>query len=160
MIMKKIRCFIVTFFAICALYGCKSTQYVPIKETRIDTVYKALKDSIRWINHTNIKDSTRIKDSIVIHINDKGEVTGKDTYHWMEKYHNEKDSTSYYKSKCDSLQKLSSDTIEKPVYVEKQLTKVQKCFLWVGKIASVLIALLLILGTIKAGLWVRKKFNL
>lgn len=61
-----------------------------------------------------------------------------------------KDSAAIYHSKCDSLISTISEISKDKVYVEKQLSKTDKAFLNIGKIASVclFIGILAFLGWI------------
>lgn len=127
---------------ICAIISlffctCTTTKYVTVPEYHTDTLYKARKDSIKWNIYTHIKDSVSLRDSVVLKVNDKGEVVGKDTWHWRERYRNEKDSTDYYKSKADSALNSRRDSIRVPYPVTKEVIKhdmyaYQKFFMWVG----------------------------
>jgi uncharacterized protein YuzE len=136
--MKKLLLLI----TISLLASCTTTRYVSVPEYHTDTLYKARTDSIRWRVVTNVIDSLNVRDSVILRVNDKGEVTGKDTWHWRDRFRSEKDSTDYYKSRLDSLSHIKTDTISKPYPIEKTVTIYklhwwQKDFMWVGIIAVV-----------------------
>ena len=78
--------------------SCTTTKYIPVNTIKTDTIFKASKDSVKLITLFKTKDSINIRDSVVLHVNDKGEVTGKDTWHWRDRFKAQKDSTSYYKN--------------------------------------------------------------
>lgn len=99
------------------------------------------------------KEKTHIRDSTASKYDVNGNKVGEDRFHY--EYHEisqedvqilrdsisslkeYKDSTAIYRSKCDSLISVISKISKDKVYVEKQLSKADKAFLNIGKIASV-----------------------
>lgn len=125
--------------------------------------YKAShKESVK----STTKEKTHIKDSTASKYDANGNKVGEDRFHY--EYHEisqedvqilrdsisslkeYKDSTTMYHSKCDSLISVISKTSKDKVYVEKQLSKTDRVFLNIGKIASacLLIGVLAFLGWI------------
>lgn len=125
--------------------------------------YKAThKESVKLTT----KEKTHIKDSTASKYDANGNKVGEDRFHY--EYHEisqedvqilrdsisslkeYKDSTAIYHSKCDSLISVISKISKDRIYVEKQLSKTDRAFLNVGKIASVclFIVLLALLGWI------------
>lgn len=112
------------------------------------------------------KEKTHIKDSTASKYDANGNKVGEDKFHY--EYHEisqedvqilrdsisslkeYKDSTAIYRSKCDSLVSVISKISKDRIYVEKQLSKTDRAFLNIGKIASVclFICLLALLGWI------------
>ena len=112
------------------------------------------------------KEKTHIKDSTSSKYDENGNKVGEDRFHY--EYHEisqediqilrdsisslkeYKDSTSIYHSKCDSLISVINKISKDKVYVEKQLSKTDRAFLNIGKIASVclFIGILAFLGWI------------
>lgn len=112
------------------------------------------------------KEKTHIKDSTASKYDANGNKVGEDKFHY--EYHEishedvqilrdsisslkeYKDSAAIYHSKCDSLISTISEISKDKVYVEKQLSKTDKAFLNIGKIASVclFIGILAFLGWI------------
>ena len=112
------------------------------------------------------KEKTHIKDSTASKYDANGNKVGEDKFHY--EYHEisqedvqilrdsisslkeYKDSTAIYHSKCDSLISEISKISKDRIYVEKQLSKTDRAFLNIGKIASVclFIGLLALLGWI------------
>jgi uncharacterized protein YuzE len=124
--------------------GCTSTRYVGVPEYHHDTVYKARKDSIRYQTVTSIIDSIRIHDSTVVHTDATGKVTGTDTWHLRDRYHRQRDSTTYYRSLADSLMKAKSVIKYKPFPVKTTKTIYrmkwwQESLMWVGVAALIAI---------------------
>ena len=118
------------------------------------------------------KEKTHIKDSTASKYDANGNKVGEDRFHY--EYHEisqedvqilrdsisslkeYKDSTSIYHSKCDSLMSVINEISKDKVYVEKQLSKTDKAFLNIGKIASVclFIGILAFIG------WIYRKVKL
>ena len=111
--------------------------------------YKAShKESVK----STTKEKTHIKDSTASKYDSNGNKVGEDRFHY--EYHElsqedvqilrdsisslkeYKDSAAIYHSKCDSLISVISKISKDKVYVEKQLSKTDKVFLNIGKIAS------------------------
>lgn len=125
--------------------------------------YKAThKESVK----STTKEKTHIKDSTASKYDANGNKVGEDKFHY--EYHEisqedvqilrdsisslkeYKDSMAIYHSKCDSLISEISKISKDRIYVEKQLSKTDRAFLNIGKIASVclFIGLLALLGWI------------
>ena len=139
-----------------AVCSCKSTQYVPVKEVRVDTLYKVSKDSIRWTQKTNLVDSVRWRDSIVTTLNNSGGVIRTDAWHWREHSTNLKDSTRYYKNVLDSVLHAKASTIYKDKYIEKKLSWWQRTTQGIGYIGLIAILILALYYGVK----LYKKFNI
>lgn len=137
-----------------------------IKELEL---YKAShKESVK----STTKEKTHVKDSTASKYDANGNKVGEDRFHY--EYHEishedvqilrdsisilkeYKDSTSIYHSKCDSLMSVINETSKDKVYVEKQLSKTDRAFLKIGKIASVclFIGILAFIG------WIYRKVKL
>ena len=120
------------------------------------------KESVR----STTKEKTHIKDSTASKYDVNGNKVGEDRFHY--EYHEisqedvqilrdsisslkeYKDSAAIYHSKCDSLISVINKISKDKVYVEKQLSKTDRAFLNIGKIASVclFIGILALLGWI------------
>lgn len=118
------------------------------------------------------KEKTHIKDSTASKYDVNGNKVGEDRFHY--EYHEisqedvqilrdsisslkeYKDSAAIYHSKCDSLISVINKISKDKVYVEKQLSKTDRAFLNIGKIASVclFIGILALLG------WIYRKVKL
>lgn len=126
------------------------------------------KESVR----STTKEKTHIKDSTASKYDVNGNKVGEDRFHY--EYHEisqedvqilrdsisclkeYKDSAAIYHSKCDSLISVINKISKDKVYVEKQLSKTDRAFLNIGKIASVclFIGILALLG------WIYRKVKL
>lgn len=120
------------------------------------------KESVR----STSKEKTHVKDSTASKYDANGNKVGEDRFHYeyreisqedvqilrdsisgLKQY---RDSTTLYRSKCDSLISAMSEISKDKVYVEKQLSKTDRVFLNIGKVLSVclFIGILAILGWI------------
>jgi hypothetical protein len=146
---------------ICPLHGCTTTKYVPVKETHTDTVYKARKDSVKWIEKIHYVDKEKSKDSTATTLDAKGNITRTDTWHWRDRTSSNSDSLLYYKFKLDSALQSKTDSVPQPYpiyknkYIEKKLSGWQNFIIKIGYVGLLAIILALVYGGVKA--W--KKFN-
>ena len=117
---------------------CTTTKYVPVTEYRDRVVVKT--DSLLKT------DSVYVHDSISVYI--RGDTVFKDKYHlkYKDRY--------IVRNKSDTL--IVRDSIPYKVGVEKTLSKTDKAFLNIGKIASVciFIGILAFIG------WIYRKVKL
>ena len=117
---------------------CTTTKYVPVTEYKDRVVVK--KDSLLKT------DSVYVHDSVSVYI--RGDTVFKDKYHLKYKYR------YIVRNKSDTF--IVRDSIPYKVGVEKTLSKTDKAFLNIGKIASVclFIGILALLG------WICRKVKL
>lgn len=108
------------------LMGCKSVQYVPVKEVVHDSIYlaKVQKDSV-WLHDS-------------VYVKDRGDTV------WLERWH-----TKYVERlRTDTIFETHVDSIPVPYEVVREvpakMSKTQKGFMWFGIIA--MMALVLIVG--------------
>ena len=117
---------------------CTTTKYVPVTEYKDRVVVK--KDSLLKT------DSVYVHDSVSVYI--RGDTVFKDKYHiqYRDRY--------IVRNKSDTF--IVRDSIPYKVGVEKTLSKTDKAFLNIGKIASVclFIGILALLG------WIYRKVKL
>lgn len=142
---KPFSLFALIVYAIIMLVccSCRSVQYVPVETTRTEIQYKERADSTVIKEKVNVRDSIRMRDSIVQIVNDKGDVIRTEIWHWKEKYSDVNTQYDLLKSQYDSLYLAKHDSVQMPcpVYIEKRLT------LW-GNIKQSVggVALLFIIG--------------
>lgn len=105
---------------------CTTTKYVPITE---------YKDRVVVNTDSFLKtDSVYVHDSISVYI--KGDTVFKDKYHLQYK------DRYIVKSKSDTL--VVRDSVRYKVEVEKQLSKAEKFFLGFGRLAFIILILVVI----------------
>lgn len=133
-----------------ALFSSCRTQYIPVETIRTEIRYEKSKDSTRIVDKVNVRDSVRMRDSIVQIVNDKGEVIRTEVWRWKEKYSDVNTLYSSLKSKYDSLYSAKSDSVQVPYPVERKLTKWQTMKLELGEwmLGIIVAMILLIIGWI------------
>ena len=120
---------------------------------RIVKELESYRSSHKEYMKSTTKEKTHIKDSTASKYDANGNKVGEDRFHY--EYHEisqedvqilrdsisslkeYKDSTSIYHSKCVSLMSVINEISKDKVYVEKQLSKTDRAFLKIGKIASI-----------------------
>ena len=128
------------------LIGCRSKSYV--SEVRItDSVRWETRDSVHVIEKRVIRDSVRIKDSIVVQIDSTGKTT--DRWHVVYKYVTSDAQLEFYKAKIDSLESIKrrDSIVTETIY--KEPTMFQKFQMKAFWIMSGLIILSLVFFMIK-----------
>lgn len=123
---------VVLLFCLLLFSGCTRKVYVPVQAMQRDSVVINRVDSINWIQKTNIRDSIRIKDSVVITKDQQGNITNKESYHEKDHYKQSSDSTSYYKDLLEKVLKEHEKQEPQIVEVEKPLTKWQRSLMNMG----------------------------
>ena len=111
----------VSFFCLSFFCRCTTTKYVPVTEYRDRVVNKT--DSFLKL------DSVYVHDSVSVYI--RGDTVFKDKFRLQYK------DRYIVRNKSDTL--VVRDSIPYRVTIEKQLSKTDKAFINIGKIASVLL---------------------
>ena len=137
-IAKIITIVAVTMLILSMFCRCTTTKYVPVTEYKDRVVLKT--DSLLKT------DSVYVHDSVSVYI--RGDTVFKYKYHIQYK------DRSIVRNKSDTL--IVRDSIPYKVEVNKQLSKTDRAFLNIGKIASVciFIGILALLG------WIYRKVKL
>lgn len=127
-------CFLILFLM--AMCSCSRVQYVPIEKEHIsvirDTMY--VRDSISHADHSSQRDSIIRKDSIVYVVDESGKVLRKELYSQKEIYSNLEREYKALQDRYERLKTEKADTVyqDRPVYIEKQLTRWQQLQLDIG----------------------------
>ena len=171
---KKIT-IVAAIAVILMLFGCKSVQYVPVKEVHTDTITVEKHDTVRITQHPEkvsvplpvvvMKNSTKDTVSVLKDGLYKSTASIKDGVlkHTLETLPGAKvDGTAQVTdtARVKYIYKNEKKADQKPIYVEKQLTTMQKLFIDVGKVACAMIALLLAYAIAKLVIYIRKKVML
>ena len=133
--------FLMVVVLVLLLSGCRTTRYIPVKEERTDTVYKAWKDSIHWITYHNVVDSIRWKDSTVNTVDNSGHVKKIEIWHRVDHYHATNDSVDFYKNLLNKERENKIDSIPAPYPVikeKKYVPKIYKASMWFSVIITLL----------------------
>lgn len=127
-------CFLVLFLM--AMCSCSRVQYVPIEKEHIsvirDTMY--VRDSVSHADHSSQRDFIIRKDSIVYVVDESGKVLRKELYSQKEIYSNLEREYKALQDRYERLKTEKADTVyqDRPVYIEKQLSRWQQLQLDIG----------------------------
>lgn len=119
-----------------AMCSCSRVQYVPIEKEHIsvirDTMY--VRDSVSHTHQSSQRDSIIRKDSIVFVVDESGKVLRKELYSQKEIYSNLEREYRALQDHYERLKTEKADTVyqDRPVYVEKQLSRWQQIQLDIG----------------------------
>lgn len=139
-IWKTILFLFIAYIVITSLTSCK-TKYVTVPEYHTEYVVRS--DTF----HT--MDSVLIHDSIYTYMTGDTVIVNKVRY---------RDRISnVYKTRVDTLIKRDSVTVQVPV--EKELTSYQKVYLAVGKYATAIIALTILVSVLSLLFWAGRKLR-
>lgn len=127
-------CLLVLFLI--AMCSCSRVQYVPIEKEHIsvirDTMY--VRDSVSHTHQSSQRDSILRKDSIVYVVDESGKILRKELYSQKEIYSNLEREYRALQDRYERLKTEKADTVyqDRPVYVEKQLSRWQQIQLDIG----------------------------
>lgn len=127
-------CFLVLFLI--AMCSCSRVQYVPIEKEHIsvirDTMY--VRDSVSQTNQSSQRDSIIRKDSIVYVVDESGKILRKELYSQKEIYSNLEREYRDLQDRYERLKTEKADTVyqDRPVYIEKQLSRWKQLQLDIG----------------------------
>lgn len=135
----------------------KQSHWDSLFNARVSATFERFQQSQKEQRETSKVETNHIRDSTSTMVDKDGNILRQDKYHYESHNYSEKDvqklkdSVSYFKSykdslvayrlKIDSLQKERRDSIPYPVYIEKQLGKMDSMFLRLGKICATFIVL-------------------
>lgn len=161
LVITAFACLVMSFFCRCKSKQSVVTQqtYITDKENekKWDSLFnlRLIKELERFQSYHSeksektLKDVTHIKDSTSARYDANGNKIGEDKYHYELRSITEKDvqklkdsigyykgyvdSVIYYRLKSDSLNKKIESISKEKIYVEKNLTKMQKMYIALGK---------------------------
>lgn len=139
--------------------SCRSVKYVPVEKEHNsvikDTVH--VRDSVYRDNHSSQRDSIVRKDSIVYVVDESGKILRKELYSQKEIYSNLEREYKVLQDRYERLKAEKADTIyqDRPIYIEKQLSRWQQFRMDVGGWAIGILVILIIAGSC----WLIVKFR-
>lgn len=143
----KLKNFILLLVMVTMLGSCTTTKYVPVTTTSIEYKDRIVRDTISTTIKLAKKDSIIYKDSVVYVLDKDGNIIKEKYYSLKEKYSDSQSDVNFWKSKFDSISSIKKDSVQVPYpVVTNELTNKQKLSVLLGKIALVLIPLLIIIG--------------
>lgn len=138
----------------CLLCGCKSVEYVPIKEVRnvvLEQNGMFGTNGFRWVDEST---KVTIHDSVVVVVNQQGEEVSRKEFHEKETDREYREKYEELLSMYESLRSEKTDTIEVPYPVEKDLSRwEQTCVNYGGE--AIVTLVVMIVGLI---IYVVRKF--
>lgn len=123
---------VVLLIILAAATSCSRKVYVPLHNTKSDTVYITrhdsahVKDSVVLHHVTNIKDSIAIRDSVVITKDEQGNVRERLIIRYRDRWHMSADNLSmqreiaHYKAVNDSMRAVMRELQQVPVATPDQ----------------------------------------
>lgn len=123
---------VVLLLILAAITSCSRKVYIPLQNTRSDTVYITrhdsahVKDSVVLHHVTNIKDSIAIRDSVVIIQDASGAVKERIKIRYVDRWHTSADNLtlmrelSHYKAANDSMRAVMRELQQVPVAIPDQ----------------------------------------
>lgn len=143
----KLKNFILLLVMVTILGSCTTTKYVPVTTTSIEYKDRIVRDTISTTIKLAKKDSIIYKDSVVYVLDKDGNIIKEKYYSLKEKYSDTQSDVNFWKSKFDSISSIKKDSVQVPYpVVTNELTTKQKLSVLLGKIALVLIPLLIVVG--------------
>lgn len=123
---------VVLLLILAAITSCSRKVYIPLQNTRSDTVYITrhdsahVKDSVVLCHVTNIKDSIAIRDSVVIIQDASGAVKERIKIRYVDRWHTSVDNLtlmrelSHYKAANDSMRAVMRELSQVPMTIIDQ----------------------------------------
>lgn len=151
--------------------SCSDKNFVDLQSTRSDTVYVTKKDSVNLKDSLvarqviNVRDSITIHDSVVVVLDEQGNVKERLIVRYRDRWHATQDNLTLqrqidrYKASNDSLRATKTEYKEVPVPVERKLSRWEKLKMDVGgwAIGAMSATLLVIVGYIVV--WLIRKYR-
>lgn len=131
--------------------------YVKEKRLNLDSIFNArLLETLELyqrkqseLKETSKSETNHIRDSTSVMVDKEGNIIRKDKYHYESHNYSEsfvqklrdsiscykeyKDSLSKYRLKIDSLDNIKQDSVPYPIYMQKQMNRIDAMFLNFGK---------------------------
>lgn len=142
----------------CVIMGsCRSIKYVPVKEEIHDTVRINKTDTVNHYEVKKEKELVYVKDSSNVVVDETGKVLQKEIWHNKLVIREKSDSIAHYKAVVDSLMAIKQKEIEKPVVIEKPLTKWEQRYMTMGKVSMGVYVGLILAFVLWLINWIKKK---
>lgn len=128
--------------------GCSRVQYIPVETVRTEWRHRIVADSSDAEEKVNIRDSVRIRDSVVRVVDADGNVLRTEVWKWRERYHERDHLLRLWQARYDSLAAVRQDSVQVPVPVERPLTRWQRAKLELGgwAMGAIILMALVIVG--------------
>lgn len=122
-----ILCALLFVLAVASLFtSCGQVRYVATSSQHLKLEKNVVHDTIQVTRVVRERVVEKEKDSTTVVVDDKGQEKSRDRIRERFVFVENQDSVNYYRSMADSLLSILSDSIEKPVIVERPLSKWQQ----------------------------------
>lgn len=122
-----ILCALLFMLAVASLFAsCGQVRYVATSSQHLELEKSVVHDTIQVTRVVRERVVEKEKDSTTVVVDDKGEEKSRDRIRERVIYINNQDSVNYYRRLAYGLMKMVTDSIEKPVVVERPLSKWQQ----------------------------------
>lgn len=147
-----ILCALLFMLAVASLFvSCGQVRYVATSSQHLELEKNVVHDTIQVTRVVRERVVEKEKDSTTVVVDDKGEEKSRDRIRERFIFVENQDSVNFYRSMADSLLTIVTDSIEKPVVVERPLSKWQQWRQKWGEITLLFIGIIFafILGKIE-----------
>ena len=147
-----ILCALLFMLAVASLFtSCGQVRYVATNSQHLELEKNVVHDTIQVTRVVRERVVEKEKDSTTVVVDDKGQEKSRDRIREKFVFVENQDSVNFYRSMADSLLSIVTDSIEKPVVVERPLSKWQQWRQKWGEITLLFIGIMcaIILGKIE-----------
>ena len=147
-----ILCALLFLLAVASLFAsCGQVRYVATSSQHLELEKSVVHDTIQVTRVVRERVVEKEKDSTTVVLDEKGQEKSRDRIRERFIFVENQDSVNFYRSMADSLLTIVTDSIEKPVVIERPLSKWQQWRQKWGEIAMLFIGIMcaIILGKIE-----------
>ena len=138
-----ILCALLFVLAVASLFtSCGQVRYVATSSQHLERAKSVVHDTIRVTRVVRERVVEKEKDSTTVVVDDKGQEKSRDRIRERFVFVENQDSVNYYRAVADSLLSILSDSIEKPVVMERPLSKWQQWRLKWGDITLLFVGVI------------------
>lgn len=120
-------CALLFMLAVASLFAsCGQVRYVATNSQHLELEKSVVHDTIQVTRVVRERVIEKEKDSTTVVVDDKGEEKSRDRIRERFIFVENQDSVNFYRSKADSLLSIVSDSIQKPLVVERPLSAWQQ----------------------------------
>ena len=122
-----ILCVLLFMLAVASLFAsCGQVRYVATSSQHLELEKNVVHDTIQVTRVVRERVVEKEKDSTTVVVDDKGQEKSRDRIRERFIFVENQDSVNFYRSKADSLLSIVSDSIQKPLVVERPLSAWQQ----------------------------------
>lgn len=150
-----ILCALLFMLAVASLFtSCGQVRYVATNSQHLELEKNVVHDTIQVTRMVRERVVEKEKDSTTVVVDDKGQEKSRDRIREKFIFVENQDSVNFYRSMADSLLSIVTDSIEKPVVVERPLSKWQQ---WRQKWGEITLLFLIIIYAVIIGVFKKMK---